>query len=63
MWHFDFKTILFSLKSRQSSGTISFLPYSAHKLAHNSGIQRAKRKVERPGPAPIVAELEQTTVF
>ena len=32
----------------------------AHKLDHNSGLQRAKRKVERSGPDPIVVLLEQT---
>ena len=32
----------------------------AHKVAHNSGLERTRRKVEGPGPAPIVAELEQT---
>ena len=32
----------------------------AHIIDHNSGLERAKRKVERSGPAPIVVELEQT---
>ena len=32
----------------------------AHIIDHNSGIERAKRKVERSGPTPIVVELEQT---
>ena len=31
----------------------------AHIIDHNSGLERAKRKVERSGPAPIVVELEQ----
>ena len=31
-----------------------------HVIDHNSGLERAKRKVERSGPAPIVEELEQT---
>ena len=31
----------------------------AHKVDHNSGLKRAKQKVERFGPAPIIAELEQ----
>ena len=29
-------------------------------INHNSGLERAKQKVERSGPAPIVVELEQT---
>ena len=32
----------------------------AHVIDHNSGLERAKQKVERSGPAPIVIELEQT---
>ena len=32
----------------------------AHIINHNSGLECAKRKVERSGPAPIVVELEQT---
>ena len=32
----------------------------AHIIDHNSGLEHAKRKVERSGPAPIVVELEQT---
>ena len=31
-----------------------------HIIDHNSGLERAKRKVEGSGPAPIVVELEQT---
>ena len=31
-----------------------------HKLDHNSGLERGERKVERPGPTPIIVELEQT---
>ena len=31
----------------------------AHIIDHNSGLERAKQKVERSGPAPIVVELEQ----
>ena len=32
----------------------------AHIIDHNSGLKRAKQKVERSGSAPIVVELEQT---
>ena len=32
----------------------------AHIIDHNSDLERAKQKVERSGPAPIVVELEQT---
>ena len=32
----------------------------AHIIDHNSGLECAKRKVERSGLAPIVIELEQT---
>ena len=31
-----------------------------HIIEHNSGLEHAKQKVERSGPAPIVVELEQT---
>ena len=30
----------------------------AHKVDHNSGLECAKQKVERSGPAPIVVQLE-----
>ena len=30
----------------------------AHIIDHNSGLERAKQKVERSGPAPIIVELE-----
>ena len=32
----------------------------AHIIEHAYGHERAKQKVERSGPAPIVVELEQT---
>ena len=57
---FDFKTTPFSLRSRQSSGTSGFGSTITHKVDHNSGLERAKQKVERSGPAPIVAQLQQT---
>ena len=31
-----------------------------HIIDHNSGLKRAKRKVDKSGPAPIIVELEQT---
>ena len=59
MGRFGLKTTPFSLERRQSSARAALDRTVAHIIDHNSGLERAKRKVERSGPAPIVVELEQ----
>ena len=58
MGSYGYKTATFSLESRQSSGSTSSWPYlcTQNRLY---GLEGATRKFERPGPAPIVAKLEQ----
>ena len=60
MWRFGFESTLFSSRVDEVAVRAALGRTVAHKVAHNSGLERAKRKVERPRPAPIVAGLEQT---
>ena len=57
---FCLKTTSFSVERRQKAAGTALDRTVAHIIDHNSGLERAKRKVERSGPAPIVVELEQT---
>ena len=58
MWRFNFKTIPVLLKSCQVAAWTAFSHHTvAYKLAHNSHLEHAKRKVEISGPVSIIAEL------
>ena len=57
MWHFDFcfHSRVYKVAARALLGSTI-----AHKVNHNSGLKRAKQKIEKSGPAPVVVQLEQT---
>ena len=56
MWRFD---LCFRSRVDKVAALAPLGSTIAHKVDHNSGLECAKQKVERSGPAPIVVQLEQ----